>query len=237
MSKEINENLIILSTFANKEIIRNGPNFIDDIIKDSDFSKIIKRIGGKWWFAFDGKCILDNEEDKLTKYSFSQLNEFYEEKVKKLCLKSTKKCVEILEARNQLTIQVYLLIDYFRNLLILKENEKTLNEIKIKNEINEKINNARNQIILIIMKLKYILQKLEDIAINNNNLNAKYDIINYYINLAEEWGIYNGELKKDLKKMKENIKIIREINNLKEEEILNLNDSQLIEKLGAIISF
>jgi len=236
LSKEINENLIFLSTFAYKEIIRNGPNFIDDIIKDSDFSKIIKRIGGKWWFAFDSKSILENDIDKVTKYSFSQLNEFYEEKVKKLCPKSTKKCVEILEARNQLTIQVYLLIDYFRNLFILKKNEKTLNGIKIKNEIKEEINNARNQIILIIMKLKYISQKLEDITINNNNLNAKYDIINIYINQAEELGEYNGELKKDLKEMEKNIKIIREINNLKEEEILNLNDSQLIEKLGIINS-
>ena len=24
----------------------------------------------KWWFAFDSKCILDNDEDELTKYSF-----------------------------------------------------------------------------------------------------------------------------------------------------------------------
>ena len=38
----------------------------------------------KWWFAFDNKCLLDNDEDELTKYSFFQLNELYEEKVKKL---------------------------------------------------------------------------------------------------------------------------------------------------------
>ena len=90
LSKEINENFIILSTFANKDTIRNGPCFIDDIIKDSDFSKIIKGIGGKWWFAFDSKSILENDFDKLTKYSFSQLNEFYEEKVKRLFQKVLK---------------------------------------------------------------------------------------------------------------------------------------------------
>ena len=90
LSKEINENFIILSNFANKDTIRNGPCFIDDIIKDSDFSKIIKEIGGKWWFAFDSKSILENDFDKLTKYSFSQLNEFYEEKVKRLFQKVLK---------------------------------------------------------------------------------------------------------------------------------------------------
>jgi len=58
----------------------------------------------KWWFAFDSNCVLDNDAYRLTKYSFSQLNEFYEEKVKKLKPKSIKKCAEILEARNQINI-------------------------------------------------------------------------------------------------------------------------------------
>ena len=90
-SKEINENFIILSNFANRKTIKNGPDFINTITTDSEFLKIIKRMGEKWWFAFDSKYVLENEEDKLTKYSFSQLNEFYEEKVKKLCPKSTRK--------------------------------------------------------------------------------------------------------------------------------------------------
>ena len=34
----------------------------------------------KWWFAFDNKFLLDNDEDKNTKYSFSQINELYEKK-------------------------------------------------------------------------------------------------------------------------------------------------------------
>ena len=47
----------------------------------------------------------------------------------------------------------------------------------------------------------------------------------------EEVGIYDEEQKKELKKMKSNIEILREVNKLKEDEILNMNDSQLLEKL------
>jgi len=56
---------------------------------------------------------------------------FTKKKVKKLCPKSTKKCVEVLEARNQLNNQENLLIDWFRNLLNLKEKEKIANEFKL----------------------------------------------------------------------------------------------------------
>jgi len=35
--------------------------------------------------------------------------------------------------------------------------------------------------------------------------------------------------------MKENIKLFREVNELKENEVMSLNDSQLAEKLGVII--
>ena len=148
-------------------------------------------MGEKWWFAFDSKCVLDNDEDKLTKYSFSQLNEFYEEKVKKLCPKSTKKCVEVLE--------------------------------------------ARNQIAFIIIKLKYISQKIENIAINKINLKIKYEYIDSLREYMENIWTDNEQLKK-VKKMLENIKILGEVYNLKEDEILNLNILKILEKIEVIIS-
>ena len=84
--KEIGENFIILSTFLNKDKMQKEPAFINDITKCSDFINIQKSgMDEKLWFSFDGKCMLDNDKNKLAQYSFSQLNEFYEEKVKKLC--------------------------------------------------------------------------------------------------------------------------------------------------------
>ncbi len=90
-SEDTTENFIILATFASKDIFINGPAFINSIQKDDDFLKIPERPNEKWWYAFDSKCVLDNETDKVTKYSFNQLKELYEEKVKKLRRKNKKK--------------------------------------------------------------------------------------------------------------------------------------------------
>ena len=151
-SGDITENFIILSTFATKDTQKKGPAFIESIQTDADFLNIQKRgMDEKWWFAFDNKLVLDNdEEDKLAKYSFSQLNELYEEKVKKLRPKSIKKCAEVLETRNQLKIQVNLLSDTFQNLLMeqanLQEKEKSINDISKKIEdMKMKIQNFEDE--------------------------------------------------------------------------------------------
>ncbi len=88
--------------------------------------------------CFDCKCVLDNDEDKVTKYSFSQLNEFYEGKVKKLRPKTMSKCADILEKRNQLEIQLNLLTNNFQKFLMdqanLQEKKKNIKETNQKNE-------------------------------------------------------------------------------------------------------
>jgi hypothetical protein len=50
----------------------------------------------------------------------------------------------------------------------------------------------------------------------------------------EEIGIKDEEKEKALKKMKENNRIFREVNQLNEKEIMKLDDSQVAEKLGVI---
>ena len=94
-SEDIIENYIILCTFANRDTLNEGPFFIEKIKDDASFLRINDRIDEKWWYAFDSKSILDNETDRLTKYSFSQLTEFYEDKVKKLKSKSIKNCLKL----------------------------------------------------------------------------------------------------------------------------------------------
>lgn len=135
-SEDISENFIVTSTFATKETIEIGPAFIESIQTDAEFLKIQDRLNEKWWYAFDSKTVLDNEEDKLTIYSINQLNELYEEKVKKLRPKSVKKCAEVLGTRKELKVQVNLLSDTFENLLMeqanLQEKEKVINEISLK---------------------------------------------------------------------------------------------------------
>lgn len=422
-SEDITENFIILSTFATKDTIKNGPAFIESIQTDADFLNIQKRgMDEKWWFAFDSKNVLSNDEDKITKYSFSQLNEFYEEKVKKLRPKSIKKCAEVLINRGQLKIQVNLLSDTFQNLLMeqanLQEKEKHIIEvqkqieemqkkirnfedqsknlkpgelekkleelnqeindklsnlnnetiveyvsscepsnyyiythcdscernchdycdcfgnsfgrckrftwgifddkkcdecgclkekhkidnyhwikksvntkknndqqiqeekdrgerqkqkymeeinrkknaktsleqkinelndhkdvleeekekyIKEQNEIKEKIKYTQNQITFIIIKLKNISQKLDDIAMNNKHLKTQDEYIDSLAVKMEQIGLKDEEQKRELKNIKENIRIFKEINQFKENDFMNLDDSQLTEKLKIII--
>ena len=112
------------------------------------------------------------------------------------------------------------------------DTSKKFPNLKKQNEVKERINNIRNQIISIIFKLKLLSQKIEDIAINDSYLKIKDVYIDFVRDRMEEMGLYNEELKKELKKMKENIKIIIEVNNLKEDEVLNMNDYQFLEKFS-----
>ena len=192
-SEDISENFIVLATFASRDTESEGPAFIDSIQKDADFLKIQDRLDEKWWFAFDSKCVLDNDSDKVTKYSFRQLKELYEEKVKKLKPKSVKKCAEVLETRKDLKVQVNLLSDTFERLLMqqanLQEKDKVINDIsqkidametKIKNfdEESKNLNDAQ---------LEQRLRELnEDLNERLDNLNNETEI--EYINSCEYAG-------------------------------------------------
>ena len=144
-SEDISENFIILATFANKSTMEKGPDFVSSIKTDADFLKIEQRMDSNWWYAFDSKNILDNENDKLTTYSFSKVNELYEEKVKKLKKKAIKKCAEVLNTRMELKVEVENLTYNFYKLVIEQDNliekEKIINDNAIKiDSMENKIN-------------------------------------------------------------------------------------------------
>jgi hypothetical protein len=180
-SEDITENFIILATFATKDTQKNGPAFINSIQTEAEFLNIQKRgMDEKWWFAFDSKCILGNDEDKITKYSFSQLNEFYEEKVKKLRPKSIIKKCEVLHGihRCQPRIQVNLLSDTFQNLLMEQTNlqERAKNIIETNKNFEDmikKINNFENE--SKNLNPKELKKKIEEL---NNEIKNKINILN-----------------------------------------------------------
>ena len=129
---DISENFIILATHAERNTIKVGPNFVETIQTDADFLKINEKMNEKWWYAFDSLSIFDSDTDKVTEFSFSQLKEFYEEKVKKLPPKDIKQTAEVLNERKELTIQVNKLSFTFQDLLVQQENlnnkEKAIEE-------------------------------------------------------------------------------------------------------------
>ena len=75
LAEDVTDNFIILATHANKNSMKK-PAFVETIVEDADFLKI--KTDKKWWYAFDSKCILDNDLDKITKYSYKELKYFYE---------------------------------------------------------------------------------------------------------------------------------------------------------------
>ena len=173
-SEDITENFIILATFANKDTMNNGPAFVESIQTDADFLKINKRKhDDNWWYSFDSKCILDNETDKLTKYSFEKMNELYEKKIKILMPKSIKKCAEVLETRNELKIQVQKLKITFEDLMLKQDN---LNKEKecLKDNENEIIS-LKNQIDSFENQIKNLSPKEQELELEklNNDLEMK----------------------------------------------------------------
>ena len=150
-AEDISENFIILATFANSETMKKGPAFIQSIDHDAGFLKIKKRMDKNYWFAFDSKCLFDDDiNSKLTKYSYQQLCNLYEEKIKKLFPKGTKKSGDVLKNKNELKVQVNKLKTTFKELLVkqdnLKAKENAINEgnLKIK-EIECKIQSIEDK--------------------------------------------------------------------------------------------
>ena len=113
--------------------------------------------------------------------------------------------------------------------------EQKDNNLKDKQKTEKQIQNTSSQITFIIIKLKGISQKINDIAMNNNHLKTEDEYIDSLKDKMEEIGLKDEEQKKALKKMKENNRIFREVNQLTEKDIMSLDDSQLAAKLGVII--
>jgi hypothetical protein len=136
-SDDITENFIVVPTFATKDTIDDGPAFVESIKTEASFLKLQDRMDDKWWYALDSKCVLDNDNDKITKYSFEQMEKLYEEKIKKLPSKGIKKSAEVLRNRGELRIKINLLYDTFQKLMMEQGNL----QIKINrlNEISEQI--------------------------------------------------------------------------------------------------
>ena len=172
-SEDVTENFIVLATFANKETTKKGPAFAESIQTDADFLNIQKNMNPNWWYAMDSQCILENEKDTLTLYSFEKATELYEEKVKKFKPKGIRKSAEVLNTRMQLKIEVENLNDIFLNLL----NEQDNLQVKIKNIIdaNEKLANVENEIRNLESNMEFLKpeeleQKMKDLNKNFENI-------------------------------------------------------------------
>lgn len=134
-SEDISVNFFVFATHANREALKNEPNMIKTLTTNKEFCEIKKKMPNKWYYALDSKTIMENEKDKLTLFSYKQLNDLYKEKVLTSRSISVKKCSEVLKSRNNLRIQINNLSTTFKNLLVeqgnLKEKEKSIEAINL----------------------------------------------------------------------------------------------------------
>ena len=197
-SEDISENFIILATFANSETMKKGPAFIKSINQDADFLNINKRMDKNYWFAFDSKCIFDDDiNSKLTKYSYNQICKLYEEKIKRLFPKGTKDSGEVVNSREKLKIEVNNLQTTFKELTVeqgnLSEKEKVINEkdLQIK-EMESKIKSLEDSKNNLSQKeYEAAIQKLnEECSKTLNELNNKKHIEKKRKKVADEENKY-----------------------------------------------
>ena len=192
------ENIIFLATFADG----GTPPLIDRIKDIPEYAKFIGKIK---WFACDSRAIFDNDyNNRITKYSFNQLNELYEEKVKKSKPKSIKYSLNILK---------------FRYLLFIE-----LNKI-----INSNLHHGEIENLLkpFIIKLKYLNENINKLSLcfNNNK------IIGYIEDILWKMREYNKNDLKLIKKLEyfqKIYKLLERISELSIEEILILSKQKLI---------
>ena len=143
-SEDICENLIFLTTFANRSTMTQGPAFIKSISSNDKFMSISKKTSKKWFYVVESVNILDNDIDKLTLYSFEQMNDLYNEKIKNSKKKSIKKSCEVINKRNIIQNKVKNIISIYHR--ILEEKNKISDIDKKINEQENKLNDIKYQI-------------------------------------------------------------------------------------------
>ena len=191
-SQDISENLIILATHAIGSTMKEGPQFIDCISSDENFKNILQNMDKKWWYAVDSKSIFDDDIDRLTKYSYNQLKDLYEEKVQKSKAKDISKSSEVIMNRNEIKNIIQNIISSYKDIIEEKEKlppiENEINDIQNKvNDMDHKISNLRSIIDSIYVPDKDFLlgmikerrdskiKELDNQYIENTVINLKYD--------------------------------------------------------------
>jgi len=178
----INENFIILATHANYESMTEGPIFVESIQTDAECLKIEEKTkkGIKWWYAFDSKCILSNKIHELSNFSYSQLSDFYEEKVKKLEPKEIKQSLEVLNNRKELTIEINKLSNAFQDLLI--EQNNLVDKENLISEKSYEIENINDE----INTQNYLIENLHPEEINEELYELEYEVNSKINELSRE---------------------------------------------------
>ena len=115
---------------------------------------------------------------------------------------------------------------------LLDEKSRSLDE---RNQTEKKVYNIRSQITFIIIKLQSINEKINVIAMNSNHIKTEDEYIDFLKDKMKDIGIKDEEQEESLNNIKRINSTLMEVNKINREDLLNLSDSQLAEKLDIII--
>ncbi len=115
---------------------------------------------------------------------------------------------------------------------LLDEKSRSLDE---RNQTEKKVYNIRSQITFIIIKLQSINKKINVIAMNSNHIKTEDEYIDFLKDKMKDIGIKDEEQEESLNNIKRINSTLMEVNKINREDLLNLSDSQLAEKLDIII--
>ena len=167
-SDDICRSFIILNTHADRSTMKEGPQFVKSIKTKTKFKEIFEKIDNKFWYSVDSTGFFDDDvNDKLNKYSFKQLKELYEEKVKNWRNYNLHRSSEIIKCRNEIKNKIKDIISNSKNLISKKRElpdiENKINDYNNKiNNIDYRINNKRNEIDCVyVPNIDYQLSELE----------------------------------------------------------------------------
>lgn len=172
---EIGQNFLVYATHANRECFEEKPGAISTLETTKEFLDLKIKIDSNYWFAIDSKSILDNENDKVTKYSFQYANALYKDKILNLEPKPIQKSSEVLNNRIEARILVEQLNSTFQNLIIQQENLETLEKnIDKKIEETKRLEKILNDLADDMNRLdpKELEEKLSEL---NNEVNRTLD--------------------------------------------------------------
>ncbi len=220
---DISENVILLATHANRDCIKKEPMFAETIKTEVDF---LEKKDKKWWYAFDSTLMFENDIDKLTKFSFSQLKDFYEEK---LCPKDIKQTFEIFHHRRELKKLIKKIKNIFQSLKRLQDNMNSNDTFM--NETTRKITEYNNLIVIKKETINTLERKEKEEKSNPSNFQyyRRYDIM-------QKTGKIRDEREKPIQSLNEleiqlkNMKYLKNIK-IKENEQIKNNISKITKKI------
>ena len=187
-SENILKNFIFLVTNIDNSNIKQRPQISMTLFNDIYYDYIKYKMDEKWFYSINVESIFNDEINDLSNYSYSQLNELYQEKIQNSTKVNISKSLEII--KNKLNIKTYVNNIRSKFKTLKEENKKIPNLDSNINSYSNKINSTdRNLIskrnrkseINYLYKKKYLeieLQKLEkDHNLKMLNLDNEYETI------------------------------------------------------------